>query len=265
MVIIHRYTETKKKLFCHTRKSNNIFGQRSSRIILKHIQHTIHKFNTIVDKNQQKHMIQIKPITTKLNALIKTHKEEKPIRPVINNVHAPPYKLAKHLNKNLNQLMSLPYTYATKNSKEVAQELSKIQINDQHKIITLDIQDLYVNIPTQNIINITKFWLSKNINQTIVILQTLELIKMILIQNYFQYNDKYFKPTKVIAMGLPISSNIAEIYLQFFKELTIRHWMENGEISYYRRHVDDIVIIFDQNKINEELITNYMNNIHTYL
>ena len=39
-------------------------------------------------------------------------------------------------------------------------------------------------------------------------------------------------------------------------------------ISYYRRYVDDIIIIpiiiiFDQNKINEELITNYMKNTHT--
>jgi len=28
-------------------------------------------------------------------------------------------------------------------------------------------------------------------------------------------------------MGLPISNTLAEIYLQFFDELTIRHWMEN--------------------------------------
>jgi hypothetical protein len=41
--------------------------------------------------------------------------------------------------------------------------------------------------------------------------------------------------------------------------------MDIGEISYYRRHVDDIRITFDKNKINEELITNYMNNVHKYL
>jgi len=66
-------------------------------------------------------------------------------------------------------------------------------------------------------------------------------------------------------MGSHILSNITEIYLRFFEELTIRHWMENGEILYYRRRVDDIIFIFDENKINEELITNYMNNIHKYL
>jgi glutamate formiminotransferase len=84
-------------------------------------------------------VIQIKPVAPKLNALIKTHKEDKPIRPIINHIQVSCYKIAKHLNKKLNQLISLPYTYTTKNSKEVVQELSNIQIDDQHKIITLDI------------------------------------------------------------------------------------------------------------------------------
>jgi hypothetical protein len=85
-----------------------------------------------------------------------------------------------------------------------------------------------------------------------VIKQTLELIRVILNQNYFPYKDKYFKTTKDIAMGSPISSTLAEIYLQFFEELTIRHWMENREIC-YRKHSDDIITLFDQNKINKDL------------
>jgi len=47
---------------------------------------------------QQKHLIQIKPMAPKLNALIKTQKEYKPIRPATNNIQAPYYKLAKYLN-----------------------------------------------------------------------------------------------------------------------------------------------------------------------
>ena len=64
---------------------------------------------------------------------------------------------------------------------------------------------------------------------------------MILNQNYSEYNDKYFKPKKGKAMGSPISSNPAEIYLQFFEELIVKHCMEIGEITYYRRYVDDII------------------------
>jgi hypothetical protein len=87
--------------------------------------------------------------------------------------------------------------------------------------------------------------------------QTSDLIRVILNQNSFQYNAKYFKPTK----GSPISSTLADVYLQLFEELTIGHWMESGGISYHKRYVN-ILIVSDQNKTNENSITNYMNNIH---
>jgi hypothetical protein len=32
-----------------------------------------------------------------------------------------------------------------------------------------------------------------------------------------------------------ISSTIAEIYIQFFEKLFIKHWIESGDISYYKR------------------------------
>jgi hypothetical protein len=35
-------------------------------------------------------------------------------------------------------------------------------------------------------------------------------------------------------MGAPISSIITEIYLPFFEEIFIKHWIENGEISHYK-------------------------------
>jgi len=82
--------------------------------------------------------------------------------------------------------------------------------------------------------------------------QTLKLIRVILNKNYFQYKDKYFKLTKGIAMGSPISSTLAEIYLQFFEERMIRHWTENGEIN-YTRYGADIIIIFDKIKLTKNL------------
>jgi len=43
----------------------------------------------------------IKPAAPKLNVYIKTHKENEPIRPVIDNTQPPSYKIAKYiLSKN---------------------------------------------------------------------------------------------------------------------------------------------------------------------
>ena len=77
-------------------------------------------------------------------------------------------------------------------------------------------KNLYVKLPTQNIINIIKFLLYKTNNETITIKQTLDLIKVIPNQNYFLSNGKYSKPTKGLAMVSPVSSILAEIYLHSF-------------------------------------------------
>jgi hypothetical protein len=56
-----------------------------------------------------------------------------------------------------------------------------------------------------------------------------------------------------------------ENYLQFFLKLFIIHWIESGEMSYYKSYVDNILIIFDQNKTKENSSMNHWNNIHKYL
>ena len=108
---------------------------------------------------------------------------------MVNNIQAPSYRTAKFLNRKLQSLINLPNTYITENSHEVAQELSNIQINENHRIITLDIKDLYVNLPIQNILRIMKFWLNKHNCDNTTTEQTLYLLKTILKQNYFQYNS----------------------------------------------------------------------------
>jgi hypothetical protein len=45
----------------------------------------------------------------------------------------------------------------------------------------------------------------------------------------------------------------------------VKHWTETHERTYYRRYVDYIITIFDLNKINEDLITSYMNSTHKHL
>ena len=55
-------------------------------------------------------------------------------------------------------------------------------------------------------------------------------------------------------MGSPISSTIAEIYLQCLENIYIKHWFESKEILFYKHYVDDILIAYDQGKIDEQAI-----------
>ena len=84
----------------------------------KQIQQTIQKCDLLIDKQRQKHLMNIKPTAPKLNVYIKTHKENQPIRPVKNNTQAPSYKIAKHLNIKLSHLICLPHTYNKKTHRK---------------------------------------------------------------------------------------------------------------------------------------------------
>jgi len=45
----------------------------------------------------------------------------------------------------------------------------------------------------------------------------------------------------------------------------VKHCLENTEITYYKRYVDDILITIDQNKTSEDTIHNIMNNTDEHL
>jgi hypothetical protein len=52
----------------------------------KQISQTIQKCTSVINKGQIKYLTQMKPTAPRLEALIKTHKLNNPIRPVINNI-----------------------------------------------------------------------------------------------------------------------------------------------------------------------------------
>lgn len=66
-------------------------------------------------------------------------------------------------------------------------------------------------------------------------------------------------------MGSPMSSIMAEIFLQYYKHLLIKHWLEKNILCYYIPYVDDILILFDTRKITEEIILHEMNLLHKNL
>jgi len=67
-------------------------------------------------------------------------------------------------NRRLKNLLDLPNTYNVENSQQIAQELLQLRVTNEISFITLDIKDLYVNLPISGIIQTTQFWLQKHGN-----------------------------------------------------------------------------------------------------
>jgi len=97
------------------------------------------------------------------------------------------------MNRKLQDLFNLPYVYNTENSQEIAVELLKLDINENMRLITLVIKDMYVNLPTTGIMQTASYWLNKHNNHNKQLNEeVLNMINTTVKQNYFQHEDQTF-------------------------------------------------------------------------
>jgi len=152
--------------------------------------------------------------------------------------------------------------YNTINSNTLANELVNLKINSRHRLLTLDIKDLCVNIPIQETLNLTRTQLIAHNNKQTTH-QIMTLLSTILRQNYFSFLGQIYQPDKGVAMGSPISSTMAEIFLQQIENSIIKHLIDTKIISFYTRYVDDILLIYDSTRTNPDIILQYVDTIHS--
>ena len=129
------------------------------------------------------------------------------------------------------------------------------------KIIEWSLLTSNVSIPIDETLNIIKNRLLQN-NNIQITYQMLSLLKVILSQNYSMFQQKIYQPAQGISMGSPISSLIAEIFLQHYEDANIKQLVDMMSIALYVRYVDDMLVIYDTTKINLHTINTYINKIH---
>jgi galactitol-specific phosphotransferase system IIB component len=128
-VIIYTNDYTEK---VHNFLNNNNFQKvqkdhmdKYKKLITKALQ----QCDLIVHKKQMKYLIQKKPQPPSLKAQIKIHKLDNSIRPVVNNMSAPAYKISKFLVNKLNDHQNLKHRYNVKDSTTLANDLTKLEID----------------------------------------------------------------------------------------------------------------------------------------
>lgn len=197
-----------------------------------------------------------------MNGLIKIHKENYPIRPLINFTPAPAYNVSKTITNFLKEKINLPNTYTIKNNKELTDNIQNTEITPNTRIYSFDITNMYTNIPIKETINI----ITNTLNDKQIDVKTINEIKtaleLILSQNYFQHNNEYYTQNDGLAMGSPSSSLLSEIFLQIkIEPKLIEILKKHDPNSIYHRYVDDCIFI-TKNNANIDNILNEINQIH---
>jgi hypothetical protein len=104
------------------------------------------------------------PTAPNLHATIKLHKHNTPLRPITNWKNAPAYELAKHIKTLLHNHINVQNVCNIQNSIHLITELKTIEINEDTRMCSFDIKDIYTNIPKVEVINIIKTVTKNNLS-----------------------------------------------------------------------------------------------------
>jgi hypothetical protein len=205
----------------YTQKANN-FIQENKFVLInndptenyqKAIKHTMTQCNDIIPKENKWKYINMNPTPPTLRATIKLHKQNTPIRPIINLRNAPAYELARHLTGILHDRLHLPNTYNIQNSIHLITDLQSIEINEDMRICLFDIDNMYTNIPKVEVLNIIKSIMESDPETKKAELEEIiKIFKSMMEENYFPFNQQYYKQTEGSVMGATTSAILAEVY-----------------------------------------------------
>jgi hypothetical protein len=240
LVVMHKHDlDDKVNTFINENVINKLKADPTQRM-QKMTQNTIKQCTHIIDPNKRKYITQMHPQAPNLKLKIKIRKPATPIRPVLNIIHAPTHKLAQHIHHKLKDLINLKYEFNFTNTTQFAEGFTNLKLILNHKLLTMDIKDLYVKIPINTTLNIVNTLLKRNRIDDCSRIEPLFALRLIIIQNYFQYEGKFYKPNSGVAMGSPLSGTLAEIFLQDLEQQRIKHLLEDGNIIYYNRYITGI-------------------------
>lgn len=227
----------------------------------RNVRSTVNECTSIIPKDKRWKYVNLNPSTPKIRGLIKIHKVEAPIRPIVNWQNAPAYKLAKLLIKQLQLHIPLPYTFNVKNTTHLIHDISNIPFNNKLRLASFDIVNMYTNIPTDAIPPIINLACCNNHVDESIRLDLAKLTKTLLDQNCFHFDNMTFIQPDGLAMGAPTSSILSEFYLQHLEIQQICDLLLHHRVEGYFRFVDDILIIYNEDNTDIENLLNHFNNL----
>ena len=92
--------------------------------------------------------------------------------------------------------------------------------------------------------------------------EVMQLLKLVLENCVFTFQDKFFKQLHGAAMGSPCSPIVANIYMRYFKDLALRPELP-APVKDLKRYVDDVFSIIPKGNRNKML--QYLNSINPHI
>lgn len=184
-----------------------------------------------------------------LYGLIKIHKVDKPVRPIVSACAAPGFKLAKLFTSILSKVF-FEEGFHIKDSMSLVERLKGIRLTPTDTMISCDVVSMFTNLPIDLLISIIQtkehvFRAQYHLN-----FDTLKSILIFILKDcaVFSWNKTFYKQRDSLAMGSPLSPILARILMTHLIDKTL---VELGfRPKFLALYVDDSLWIVDSSQIS---------------
>lgn len=222
---------------------------------LKHMTENV----SYIEPNSLKYVVPMNPRAPMLYGLPKIHKINVPIRPVVSYIGAPAYGLSKHLNYLLKSRSNFHPKFSLKNSLDLIDKVKEVNLPHNAKLMSLDVESLFTNVPFEECLQILEGHFERQRVHPGEADELISLTRMCMEQNYFRFNNQYFKQKEGLAMGSPLSPLMADIFMDYFEN---KYFVGQPHILYYYRYVDDIIMCWTGTLRQIDIFVRKINNLH---
>ena len=161
-----------------------------------------------------------------LYGLPKTHKATLSMRPILSATGTYNHKLAKWLEEKLKPLSINEYTIT--DAFDFADEVRNLSVNEDDILVSYDVTALFTNVPLDETINIlvnkafADDWFNKTYGLNLQKDQLVKLLEIATTNQLFQFDGPLYEQTDGVAMGSPLGSLMANVFMCHLEEKLTR-------------------------------------------
>jgi hypothetical protein len=155
------------------------------------------------------------------------------------SIHAPATLASKFLNDLLAPIyLTVDRKHTFINDIDVIRQLESYAtdgyLTSTTNFITIDVENLFTMIPRDGALAALGRFCNKHLYQgkigTFTVDHIMKMARLILDNNYFSYNNKYYRQTRGGAMGSAFTQVLANIYMLEWEQDLIQHQLVHHEI-----------------------------------
>ena len=181
-------------------------------------------------------------------------------RPVISNSGTITEHISEYLDHHLKPLVSQSRSYV-KDTNHFLSKLSKLgKIPEEAMLCTVDVVGLYPSIPHGEGLEAIREALDRRETPGVATDTLVGLASLVLENNYFEFNDRFYRQKMGTAIGTKIAPAYANLFMTRLEERLLEASPEKPLV--WKRFIDDVFFIWMYGEEKLKSFINHLNSSH---